>query len=87
MKVKQNSIVLFNIIKKHEYGLLNPLTKKLHRINESGRFIWEACKEAKSADELTSMVAEHFHIPKETAQKDVNEFIDRMVSFGLFEEC
>jgi len=86
MKVKQNSIVLFNTIKKNEYGLLNPLTKKLHRINETGRFIWETCKEARSTDELASMMAEHFHIPIKTAQKDVNEFIDRMVSFGLLEE-
>lgn len=86
MKVKQNAIVLFNVIKNGEYGLLNPLTRKLHRINETGRFIWETCEEPKTTEELTSMVAEHFGIPAEIAQKDVDEFICRMIRFELFEK-
>ena len=86
MKVKQNRIVLFNIIEKGEYGLLNPITKKLHRINETGRFIWEACGKPKSSAELASMVSEHFHISMETALRDVDEFLDRMITFKLFEE-
>jgi hypothetical protein len=86
MKVKQNEIVLLNVIKEGEYGLLNPLTRKLHRINDSGRFIWEACREAQTVEGLISMVAEHFQIPAETAQEDVEEFVGCMIRFGLFEE-
>lgn len=86
MKVKQNEMALFNIIKEGEYGLLNPLTRKLHRINETGRFIWEMCKEAKSIDEIAFTVAERFHIPLETAKKDIEEFVGHMIRFELFEE-
>lgn len=78
-------MVLFNLIKEGEYGLLNPLTRKLHRVNETGRFIWEACKEARDTEELVPMVAAQFEVPEEIARKDVEEFVDRMVQFQLFE--
>ncbi|MBU7019104.1 MAG: hypothetical protein HXS44_16455 [Theionarchaea archaeon] len=42
MKIKQNDMVLANVIKQGEYGLLNHLTRQLHRINETGKFVWEA---------------------------------------------
>jgi hypothetical protein len=86
MKIRQNDLVLFNVIKEDEYGLLNPLTKKLHRINESGRFIWDACKEPKDIDQLASLVSEQYKIPLETAHKDVEEFVCSMVCFELLEE-
>ena len=86
MKVRQNEIVLFTIIKDGEYGLLNPLTKKLHRINETGRIIWEQCKEPKSTEELASMVANHFDIPIEDACIDIESFVGRLLHFNLFEK-
>ena len=86
MRIRQNDIVLFTLIKEGEYGLLNPLTKKLHRLNDTGRIIWEACKEPKGTDELISMVADHFGISVEDIHEDVEEFVHRMVCFELFEE-
>jgi hypothetical protein len=86
MKVKQNDMVMFNVIEEGEYGLLNPMTRNLHRLNDTGKFIWEACSEARPIEELARMVADEFHIPAETAQQDVEEFVDRMVRFQLLEE-
>lgn len=86
MKVKQNDMVMFNIIEEGIYGLLNPMTRNLHRLNDTGKFIWEACSEARDIEELTRMVAEEFHILAQTAQKDVEEFVDRMIRFQLLEE-
>ncbi len=86
MKIKQKDIVVFSVIKENECGLLNPLTRKLHRINKIGRFIWEACKEPRTIAELVSMVVKNFHIPEETAQRDVEEFVDRMIQYQLLEE-
>lgn len=78
-------MVLFSIIKEGEYGLLNPLSRKLHRINETGRIIWDSCEEARDITEIAPMVAEHFHVPVKTIQKDVEDFIDRMINFELLE--
>lgn len=85
MKVKQNEMVLFSIIKEGEYGLLNPLSRKLHRINETGRIIWDSCEEARDTAEIAPMVAQHFHVSQEAIQKDVEDFIDRMITFELLE--
>ena len=85
MKVKQNSMVLFSIIKEGEYGLLNPLSRKLHRVNETGRIIWDSCEEERDTAEIASMVAEHFHVAVDDIKKDVEDFVDRMLNFELLE--
>ena len=86
IRVKQNTIVLFSVIEKGTYGLLNPITRKLHRINETGKFIWEKCIEPRDTTELAGLVSQNFQIPEDAAQKDVQEFMERMVNFQLFEE-
>lgn len=86
IRVKQNNMVLFNIIEKGKYGLLNPITRKLHRINETGRFIWEKCIEPRDTAELAGLLSQNFQILEDAAQRDVQEFVERMVSFQLFEE-
>jgi hypothetical protein len=79
-------MVLFSVIEKGEYGLLNPVTRKLHRINETGKFIWEACSEPKNMSELIDLVVRNFQIPRGTAQADLHEFVRHMIAFQLFEE-
>lgn len=86
MKVKQNDMAVFNIAGEGTYTLLNPFTKKLHTINQTGRVIWEACEEARDIDELASVVAEQFHIPVETAHKDVERFVNHMLTYDLMEK-
>lgn len=86
MKIRQNDLAVLSAIREGEYSILNPLTRKMHRINETGRFIWETCKEPRDTDELASIVADHFHIPVETARKDVERFVKTMITFELFEE-
>lgn len=86
MKVRQNDMAVFSIAEEGKYNLLNPFTKKLHTINETGRVIWEACEEARDIDEIASVVAEQFHIPVETAQKDVEQFVSNMLNYDLMEK-
>jgi hypothetical protein len=86
MKVKQNDMAVLNSMGESDYRVLNPLTRKMHKINETGKFIWEACAEAVDTDVLASKVAEHFHIPVDIAQKDVERFVQNMLDFELFEE-
>ncbi|MBU7018567.1 MAG: PqqD family protein [Theionarchaea archaeon] len=86
MKIKQNDLAVLSAIREGEYSILNPLTRKMHRINETGRFIWTTCKESRDTDELASIVADYFHISVETARKDVERFVETMLTFELFEE-
>ncbi|MBU7017985.1 MAG: PqqD family protein [Theionarchaea archaeon] len=70
VRVKQNIMVLFSVIEKGEYGLLNPITRKLHRINETGKVIWESCNELKDFMDLTHLISRNFEVPEDAVQKD-----------------
>lgn len=51
--------------------------------NRAGALIWRAAEERWSADRLASKMSGEFDIPKETAQRDAAEFLDRLKTEGL----
>lgn len=52
-------------------------------LNETGAFLWNQLKEAKTTDELaTSLVAE-YSIDNATASADVNDFVALLNEHGL----
>jgi hypothetical protein len=84
MKIKQNDLVLLNVIGDGEYGLLNPLTRKLHRINRTAKFIWDLCAEPQEPGIVVRRVAEHSGLPVDEVGKDAEEFLQDMLRYELF---
>lgn len=55
-------------------------------LSDTGKFIWENIEKADSLDELIGLVLENYEIDKDTATKDVVEFVTQLVGCG-FVKC
>jgi hypothetical protein len=52
-------------------------------LNETGAFLWELLKTDKTKEELISGLLAEYDVDKDTAQKDVNEFINSLNEANL----
>ncbi|MGN0251597.1 MAG: PqqD family protein [Oliverpabstia sp.] len=55
-------------------------------LSSTGKFIWENIEKVGSLDAMIDLVLENYEIDKETATKDVIEFVAQLVGNG-FVEC
>ena len=55
-------------------------------LNETAVYVWELLEKERTADELAASVAEQFGVDLETAQKDVQVFLEEIKEMGLLEE-
>ncbi len=73
-------------------NILIPVGKtalRLHgmiNVSESGRMIWDRLKEECTESDLVDMLLAEYDVDRETAQKDVAEFLDRMRELEILEE-
>ena len=51
---------------------------ELFTMNETARFIWGNSAETNSIDDMVSLMTDNFNIDKETAQKDIALFLDKL---------
>jgi hypothetical protein len=61
-------------------------SKKPIVLNESARILWEALTENKTENELVELLLEEYEINRETAEKDVAEFLSVISKAGLLEQ-
>lgn len=54
-------------------------------INGSGTFLWEKLAEGAEKDELLAAMLSEYNIDKETAKKDIDEFIEKLKNANLIE--
>jgi len=57
----------------------------IYSFNGTGSLIWQLLDEPQTAAQLSQMVARHYEVDPELAQKDVAQFIGEMFSVGLVE--
>lgn len=53
--------------------------------NESGAFLWDVLLNPVTKSELESALTDKYNIDKETAEKDVEAFIKKMLDNGMLE--
>ena len=51
---------------------------RLFNLNETAGFLWENLDENSSAAGLVELLLENFEVDQETAEKDVNAFLERV---------
>ncbi len=51
---------------------------ELFTMNETARFIWGNSAETNSIDDMVNLMTDNFNIDKETAQKDIALFLDKL---------
>lgn len=56
------------------------------KLNESGARLWECLAAEKSSDDLVCVLCDKYGIEQETAQRDVEEFINQLSEIGCIEK-
>lgn len=82
----RSDLVLRKIAKENILIPVGEAAKEIHgliSLTESGRMLWEALKDECTAEDLEQMLLENFEVDAETAQKDVQEFIEKMQACHL----
>ncbi len=55
-------------------------------LSESGILLWEKLTQGATKGELVSILLEEYEIDKETASRDVDEFVEGLYAQGVMEE-
>lgn len=63
--------------------LLDTESNQIHQLNQTAKFIWSACDEAASAEQITALLAEEFNVEANAAAKDVNDVLERLLALNL----
>ncbi len=77
-KVTRDENVAWRIIG-DEAVLLSAEDSSVHSLDPVGTRIWELCDGEKTVSEIVDQVVSEFEVDRETAEKDVVEFIDELM--------
>ena len=55
-------------------------------LNGTGAYIWELVEENRTVAELTKALMDMYEVGQETAQKDVESFIQQLIPIGAISE-
>ena len=55
-------------------------------LNGTGAYIWELLEENRTVAELTKALMDMYEVGQETAQKDVESFIQQLIPIGAISE-
>jgi coenzyme PQQ biosynthesis protein PqqD len=77
-KVTRDENVAWRIIG-DEAVLLSAEDSSVHSLDAVGTRIWELCDGEKTVSEIIDQVVSEFEVDRETAEKDVVEFIEELM--------
>jgi coenzyme PQQ biosynthesis protein PqqD len=77
-KVTRDENVAWRIIG-DEAVLLSAEDSSVHSLDAVGTRIWELCDGEKTVSEIVDQVVSEFEVDRETAEKDVVEFIEELM--------
>lgn len=87
MKIKQE-VIYRQVVGEH---MLIPVgdvpmdQNGLFALTETGAFIWEQIEKGKDEAEILDAILNEFDVDTQTANSDLNGFLDRLSSYGIIE--
>ena len=54
-------------------------------MTETGAFIWSVLPQAETDEDVVDKMLEEYDVDRETAEKDVKDFLDRLRSYGIID--
>lgn len=87
MKIKKG-FVLRKVAGQHVVIAIGEATRSLSgmiRLNETGAFLWGELEKGADMDNLLSRLLEEYDVSKDTAQRDVKEFVRVLTEAGCLE--
>jgi hypothetical protein len=82
---RRQNVVARTVAGEHILVPVNQCTKKVFTLNNVGIRLWEEIETPRSKNELTEFLMERYRITRETAQADVQVFLDDMVRLELID--
>ncbi len=67
----------------NELVILNPATRALFTLNETGRVVWMGIVESTPLDTIVSNVVSEFAVEPEQARADITRLIDDLIAADL----
>ncbi len=83
---RKEDVVARSVAGEHLLVPVHDCTRSVYTLNDAGCRLWDLIGSPRTEDELAGVLAEQYHIPHETAQRDVRAFLDDMVRMGLADE-
>lgn len=62
--------------------ILTPAEGTIHELDELGCFIWKLCAEPISVETMTAKIMAEYEIDAAVAQKDLTEFLAKLIDSG-----
>jgi hypothetical protein len=69
----------------NESVLLNLESENYHGLDDVGSRMWQALSESKTIQDAYEKLQSQYDVDAATLQKDLNEFVERLVQRGLVE--
>lgn len=66
-----------------ENAVYDPLTGRLHILNDTALAIWHLCDGETSTEEMVSAICDLFNTERDVVVHDVNRILDKFESAGL----
>ncbi len=66
--------------------VFDPETGNSYTVNETGLLILKKLREGLSLEEIAEIMNEEYGISREEALRDIQDFLEAMARFGLWEE-
>ncbi len=66
--------------------VFDPETGNSYTVNETGLLILKKLREGLSPEEIAGIMNEEYGISREEALRDIQDFLESMARFGLWEE-
>ncbi len=64
----------------------NRLTGKIHAFNETGAYLVSLLSERSTIKSLVLAISKEYEVDENTAQKDIEEFLEDLIAKGLISE-
>ncbi len=66
-------------------GAASKIFNGIIKLNDSGKFIWDKLAVGAEVDEIVGALLEEYDVDRETAEADVNKFIDELKGANILE--
>jgi hypothetical protein len=68
-----------------EVVVVQPSMQMLHLLNGAGSFLWQIFRDGATISDAVDRMLEAYDVDRDTAERDVQEFVHKLVEQGLAE--
>jgi hypothetical protein len=82
---KRKSHVVLNVFRSGDKVLLDLKNRQTYKLNDVSMKIWSLFDGVHTVEDIANLIFSEFDVNFETAQRDLKEFIDKLLLLGIIE--